>query len=221
MIINDMREGLRHILGSRVLVYLLLLTAVATAGWAASDVALVAYVNENLDLGGREYGLLRGLNALSLTIGVYVIGRFSKRLSRRKLLLGGVLLVGAVLMSVIVQPVFILLMVLWFIKGFGWSGHWLMDNAYWADATSDEARGRVFSQAWAIIALVETLVALLAGWLTIRIGPSNAMAFLGGIMFFGTLVLSFTTRGYQALTTFDKRNGVSERLESRLEQRFE
>jgi MFS family permease len=196
---RDFRSGLRRVAGSRVLRYLLLVTCLATSGWAAIDVALVPYVQDSLGLGGGEYGLVRGATALSLTIGVYMLGRYLKALSRRKLWVGGVLLAGVAHMLVSARPGFAMLLGLWFVRGLGWAGYWLVDSAYWAEATSDQERGRIYSQAWALVGLAESLTALLGGWLTTRYGSSEAMAILGALMFFGTLGLSLTTRGYREL----------------------
>lgn len=202
---RDFRSGLRRIGGSRALLYLLLVTCLATSGWAAMDVALVPYVNDTLGLGGGEYGLVRGATALSLTFGVYMLGRYLKALSRRKLWVGGVLLAGVVQMLVSAKPGFVLLTGLWFIRGFGWAGYWLVDSAYWAEATSDRERGRIYSQAWALVGLAESLTALLGGWLTTRYGPGNAMAILGAFMFLGTLGLSLVSRGFWELGALEGR----------------
>jgi MFS family permease len=142
---------------------------------------------------------VRGATALSLTIGVYVLGRYLKALSRRRLLVGGVLLAGVAHMLVSAKPGFALLIGLWFIRGFGWAGYWLVDSAYWAEATSDRERGRIYSQAWALVGLAESLTALLGGWLTNRYGPGEAMAILGAFMFLGTAGVSLVTSGYRAL----------------------
>ncbi len=199
LILDDLRTGMRRISGSPVMRYLLLITCVATAGWAAVDVALVAYVKGTLGLGGGEYGLVTGVAAFSLTLGVYILGRRLKDFSRRKLLIGGVLLAGGALMLVGTRPGFAALLVLWFLKGFGWAGHWLVDNAYWAEVTTDGERGRIYSQVWSIVGLVEALIALFGGWLTNYLGPALAMVILGALMFFGTLGLSLATSGYRAL----------------------
>jgi MFS family permease len=206
---DDLRVGMRRISGSPVLRFLLLITCVATSGWAAVDVALVAYVRGTLGLGGGEYGLVTGVAAFSLTLGVYILGRYLKAFSRRKLLIGGVLLAGVSLMLVGIGPAFSALLVLWFLKGFGWAGHWLIDNAYWAEATDDRERGRIFSQAWAIVGLMESLTALLGGWLTNYFGPAQAMVMLGGLMFFGTLALSVGTSGYRALGELERQEEVA------------
>lgn len=208
LVADDLRAGLRRIGRSRVLRYLLLITCVATSGWAAVDVALVAYVKGTLGLGGGEYGLVTGVAALSLTLGVYVLGRRLKAFSRRKLYVGGVLLAGVSLMLMGARPAFTGLLILWFLKGFGWAGHWLVDNAYWADATDDAERGRIYSQAWAIVGLVEAVTALIGGWLTNNIGPALAMVVLGAWMLFGTLALSVGTSGYWALGELDRQPDV-------------
>jgi DHA3 family macrolide efflux protein-like MFS transporter len=206
---EDFRTGVVRIGRSPLLRYLLLVTCLATSGWAAIDVALVAYVKDSLGLSGGEYGLVRGVSALSLTIGVYVLGRYLKSFSRRRLWVGGVLFVGVTFFAMAIRPGLPLLIALWFLKGFGWAGYWLVDNAYWAEATGDQERGRIYSQAWALAGLAESMTALLGGWLTTRFGPAAAMVILGGLMFFGTLALSLATSGYRALGELERRTEAS------------
>jgi MFS family permease len=203
MIWRDLREGMRILVGTPVLRYLVLLNCISSLGWSAPDVAVVVYLTDILGLGGREYGLLRGTISLSMALGVYVLGRYARVLPRQRLLVGGVVLAGLAYVSVLGKPGLVLLVLLWFVSGIGWGANWLMDNTLWAEATPDEVRGRVYSLAEAVVCLAEVLTALLGGWLVNFFGPVQALAIMGGTIGLGAIALSALTGGYKAVANFD------------------
>ncbi|NIN65898.1 MAG: MFS transporter [Anaerolineae bacterium] len=191
---EEMVEGIRSLLGSSVLRYLVLLNCISSLGWAAPAVAAVVYVTDTLGLGGREYGLLRGVDAMSIGLGVYVLGRYSRLLSRQRLLVGGVMLAGLVYMSLLVQPGLLLLLGLWFVSGLGWAANWLMDEALWAQLTPDKVRGRVYSFAHAVVSLAEVCMTLLGGWLVTVLGPIQALFIIGLTISTGAIVVTALAR---------------------------
>jgi NRE family putative nickel resistance protein-like MFS transporter len=191
---NEVVEGIRFLLGSRVLRYLVLLNCIASLGWAAPSVAAVVYVTDTLGLGGREYGLVRGIAAMGIALGVYVLGRYSRLLSRQRLLVGGVLLAGLAYMCTLVQPDLPLLLGLWFVSGLGWAANWLMDEALWAQLTPDKVRGRVYSFAYAAISLAEVCMTLLGGWLVTVLGPIQALFIIGFSISTGAIVVTALAR---------------------------
>ncbi len=204
MLWRDLREGMRILVGTRVLRYLVLLNCISSLGWSAPNVAAVVYLTDILGLGGREYGLLQGTISLSMALGVYVLGRYARILPRQHLLVGGVVLAGLAYVSVLGKPGLALLLFLWFTSGIGWGANWLMDNTLWAEATPDEVRGRVYSLAEAVVCLAEVVAALLGGWLVNLLGPVQALAIMGGSIGLGAIALSALTGGYRAVADFDK-----------------
>lgn len=205
---NEMVEGIRFLLGSGVLRYLVLLNCVASLGWAAPSVAAVVYVTDTLGLGGREYGLLRGIGAMGIALGVYVLGRYSRRLSRQRLLVGGVVLAGLAYMCTLVQPDLLLLLGLWFISGLGWAANWLMDESLWAQLTPDKVRGRVYSLAYALISLAEVGMALLGGWLITVMGPTEALFIIGFTIASGAIALTLLVRPSRWLPSHRRNLGL-------------
>jgi len=204
MVWHDLREGMRILVGTPVLRYLVLLNCVSAVGWSAPDVAAVVYLTDSLGLGGQEYGLLRGTISLSMALGVYVLGRYARLLPRQHFLVGGVVLSGLAYVSVLGKPGLVVLLFLWFTSGIGWGASWLMDNALWAEVTPDEVRGRVYSLAEAVVSLAEVGMALLGGWLVNARGPIQALAIMGGTIGLGAIALSALTGGYKAVADFDK-----------------
>jgi NRE family putative nickel resistance protein-like MFS transporter len=205
---NEMVEGIRFLLGSRVLRYLVLLNCIASLGWAAPSVAAVVYVTDTLGLGGREYGLLQGIAAMGIALGVYVLGRYSRLLSRQRLLVGGVVLAGLAYMCTLVQPDLPLLLGLWFVSGLGWAANWLMDEALWAQLTPDKVRGRVYSFAYAVVSLAEVGMALLGGWLVTVMGPIEALFIIGFTIASGAIALTLLVRPARWLPSHRRNLGL-------------
>jgi MFS family permease len=127
-------------------------------------------------------------------------------LPRQRLLVGGVVLAGLAYVSVLGKPGLGLLVFLWFTSGIGWGASWLMDNTLWAEATSDEVRGRVYSLAEVVVCLAEAVAALLGGWLVNVRGPTQALAVMGGTIGLGAIALSALTGGYKAVANFDNKH---------------
>jgi DHA3 family macrolide efflux protein-like MFS transporter len=207
---SDLWEGMRFLVRHPLLRYLLLLNCVSSLGWSAPEMVAVVYLTDILRLGGREYGLLRGTISLSMALGVYVLGRYSRALPQRHLLVGGVVLAGLAYMAVLTRPGLALLLGLWFISGIGWAANWLMDNALWARATPDRVRGRVYSLADAAIHLAEVGTTLLGGWLINVLGPIQALCIIGGTVALGAVASSAVAGGYKAVADFDEQGVQNE-----------
>ena len=205
---SEMVEGIRFLLGSRVLRYLVLLNCIASLGWVGPSVAAVVYVTDTLGLGGREYGLLRGIDAMGIGLGVYVLGRYSRLLSRQRLLVGGVVLAGLAYMCTLVKPDLLLLLGFWFVSGLGWAANWLMDEALWAQLTPDKLRGRVYSFAYAVVSLAEVGMALLGGWLVTVMGPIEALFIIGFTIASGAIALTLLVRPARWLQSHRRNGGV-------------
>lgn len=191
---SEFAEGMRFLAGRPVLRYLVALNCIASFGWAASSVAALVYLTEGLGSGGREYGVLRGTVAMSIALGVYVLGRYSRHLSRQRLLIGGVVLAGVAYMAMLGEPELVPLLGLWFISGLGWAAFWLMDEAWWAEVTPDRVRGRAYSLADATVSLAEVATALLGGWLVAVLGPTQALFIIGLTIASGTIALTVLVR---------------------------
>jgi hypothetical protein len=67
----------------------------------------------------------------------------------------------------------------------------------WAEVTTDETRGRVFSLATAAVSLVAVMTALFGGWLIGTLGPVVALASIGLSIAFGALALAIFTPDFR------------------------
>lgn len=189
---NDLREGARRLIGSPILRYLVLFNFIASGSWAIPSVGGVVYVSDVLGMGAQAYGLLEGVAYLSMALGAFVLGRYTSRLPRQRLLVGGAFTAGLGLALVLTRPGFPLLLVLWLIGGAGRATHWLVDSTLWAENTPDEIRGRVYSLATAVVYLVEIGATTIGGWLINTLGVIGGLGIVGG-------TISVTALGAAAL----------------------
>jgi MFS family permease len=188
---RELGDAIRFLRENSTLRYLILLDCVVSLGWSAPSVAAIVYLT-TLGLGAPEYGLLRGALAMSIAVGVYVLGRYSRRLARQRLMTGGVVLAGVAYMTMLGGPRLAPLLGLWCISGLGWAAFWLMEETLWAENTHDGLRGRVYSLADAVIALAEACAALLGGWLVSALGPLEALFIMGLTIAVGAIALAGT-----------------------------
>ena len=190
MIWADLREAMRGLMNHRLLRFLLILSCTASLGWAAPDVAAVVYLTENLGLEGGEYGLLRGAVSLGMALSVFILGRYLARLPKRYILVGGVVVAGLVYVAAGFSPGLLVMLSIWFVAGLGWGAYWLVDNAYWAEATPDQMRGRVYSLSMAMISCVEVGMAVVIGWLVDVRGSAVALVSIGAIVTVAALAVA-------------------------------
>jgi len=163
----DIREAAGFLASSKVSRFLLLLNFVLTLAWTAPDVAVVVYITEALDSSGQEFGLLHATMSLTIALTVYIMGHFSRRIPRARVLVAGVVIAGLAYTLILLRPDLLGLLVIWAISGIGWGAHWLMDQTLWAEVTADDTRGRVFS-------LAEAAVSLVAFWQLFSAAGSSA-----------------------------------------------
>jgi MFS family permease len=186
---RELGDAIRFLQDNSTLRYLIVMDCVASLGWSAPSIAAIVYLTA-LGLGAPEYGLLCGALAMSIAVGVYVLGRYSRRLPRQRLMTGGVVLAGLGYMTMLGGPGLAPLLGLWCISGLGWGAFWLMEETLWAENTTDGLRGRVYSLADAGIALAEGCTALLGGWLVSALGPLEALFIMGFTIAIGAIALA-------------------------------
>jgi Na+/melibiose symporter-like transporter len=196
---GDLAVALRIIFSDPLLRFLVLFSCIAAIGWSAPDMVAVVFVNENLGLSGREYGLLRGTVSLSLALGVFLLGAVESRLLRPYLFLGGTLVAGLAYGAVFAEPTLTGLLGLWFASGIGWGAFWLIDNALWAEGTLDHVRDRIVSLADALIYVAKVGAALGVGWLIPALGASRSLGIIGAAICTGTLALWVLGGGRQLI----------------------
>ena len=95
---GEIAEGLRFLLGHRLLRAAVLLVSASNLAFMAGEGVLVLFATEELGLGGRGYGLLLAAVAVGGLPGSLLAARIGGRVPPGRLIVGGVL-AGAVVMA--------------------------------------------------------------------------------------------------------------------------
>jgi MFS family permease len=95
---GEIAEGLRFLLGHRLLRAAVLLVSASNLAFMAGEAVLVLFATEELGLGSRGYGLLLAAVAVGGLPGSLLAARIGGRVPPGRLIVGGVL-VGAVVMA--------------------------------------------------------------------------------------------------------------------------
>jgi NRE family putative nickel resistance protein-like MFS transporter len=151
------------------------------------SITLVVYFEETLDLGDRAdflYGLLAVSMSVGAVVGALTASRLEQRISRVNMLFVGYL--GPLCMvPAIFQPPPGVLYVLAFM--FGMADAWavIAMQAYMAEWTTDDMRGRVYA-IWGGVVAASALVSFaLVGWVTELLGPPVTTALAGLVVGIG------------------------------------
>jgi len=196
---RDFFTGLRYLKRQSVLWYITLLTVVRSAGAGIPLVVTVIYVEEVLGLGAQHYGYIMASVSVGYVIGSVAAASSEGFVPRRTLILGGTLLWAATYLPCWLEPSFGILAALWLLGGFGQSAASVAENVCFAELTSNEVRGRVYSVANGIVTAPFIAAMLCAGTLTRKLGVGPIISVGGALMFLGALVLTRLSPAYQRI----------------------
>lgn len=184
---RDMREGFHTIWTTPILRGVCFTEGLWSLVFGVLSITLVIYFEETLDLGDRA-GFLYGLLAVSMSIGAVAgaltASRMEQRFTRANMLFAGYL--GPLcLVPVILEPPVPALYLLAFL--FGMADAWavIAMQAYMAEWTVDEVRGRVYAIWGGVIASSALVSFALIGWVTEILGPPLTVALAGLVVGIG------------------------------------
>ncbi|MCA9859148.1 MAG: MFS transporter [Thermomicrobiales bacterium] len=180
----EIRVGFRTIWTTPILRGVCLTEGLWSLIFGVLSITMVVYFEETLDLGTRA-DFLFGLSAVAMSsgavIGALSASRLERRISRANMLflgyLGPLLLVPVVLVP---QPATLYILVFIFGVADAWAV--ISMQAYMAEWTADELRGRVYA-IWGGVIAASALVAFsIVGWITDALGPPRTIALTGLIV---------------------------------------
>jgi MFS family permease len=182
-----MREGFRTIWTTPILRGVCFTEGLWSLIFGVLSITLVIYFEETLDLGDRAdflYGLLAVSMSIGAVVGALTASRIEQRFSRAKMLFAGYL--GPLFMvPTVLQPPPEVLYVLAFIFGLADAWAVISMQAYMAEWTADEMRGRVYAIWGGVIAATALISFALVGWVTELLGPPLTAALAGLVVGLG------------------------------------
>ena len=161
---DDLREGVRFLLASRVLVGILVCMSVIMLGLGAINVIWVPYLQDTFHVGASGLGLVDSAQGAGMVVSGLALGLLTSRLSKKAMASGGVVVIGLALAAMGVAPVFWMIALLGFIIGLGLTPANSALNTIMLLAVPDLKRGRVGSSLNAVTTAASLLsMALAAG----------------------------------------------------------
>ncbi len=196
---RDMREGFHTIWSTPILRGVCFTEGLWSLMFGVLAITLVVYFEETLDLGDRAdflYGLLAVSMSIGAVVGALTASRLEQRIGRANMLFAGYL--GPLFMiPTLMQPPPEALYLLAFIFGLADAWAVISMQAYMAEWTVDEMRGRVYAIWGGVIAATALVSFALVGWVTELLGPPLTVALAGVVVGLGgpaSLVLTGALR---------------------------
>jgi NRE family putative nickel resistance protein-like MFS transporter len=192
---RDMREGFHTIWTTPILRGVCITEGLWSLIFGVLSITMVVYFEETLDLGDRAdflYGLLAVSMSTGAVVGALTASRLERRISRANMLFAGYL--GPLIMvPAVLQPPVPVLYVLAFVFGLADAWAVIAMQAYMAEWTANEMRGRVYA-IWGGVIAASALVSFAAiGWITDLLGPPVTVAVAGLIVGLGGPIALVTT----------------------------
>lgn len=150
-------------------------------------ITMVVYFEETLDLGDRAdflYGLLAVSMSCGAVVGALTASRLERRISRANMLFAGYLGPLFMIPAALQLPVPVLYLLAFV---FGMADAWavIAMQAYMAEWTANEMRGRVYAIWGGVIAASALVSFAVVGWITDLLGPPLTVALAGLIVGLG------------------------------------
>ena len=168
---------------------------------AATSIAGLVYVEQNLDLGERTelvYGFLSASLATGALTGALLASTVERRISRPAMLAAGYL--GPLLvLPVLFEPPVPVLYGCWFLFGIADAFAVIAMQAYLAESVSSDMRGRVYATWNGLITLSWLVCYGTVGWITDHIGAAWTIASAGVIVGVGGPLLLILTNALAAV----------------------
>ncbi|MGZ4032602.1 MAG: MFS transporter [Tumebacillaceae bacterium] len=200
---QSFKEGARFLSSHKVLRYVTSINLLKAVTQSVLLVSSVLYVKTELHLtdidGDRLYSLVVAAIAIGIIIGTTLIGTFDRKLDRRFLIVGGLLLQGAAFLLIQFHPGSIAIVLLFGMSGFGASGALTPVSACFAESTPNEVRGRVYSVVNSLIRVAMAIGYSIAGLIGENYGSITLLTLGGLLLLVSTPLLTIFLQGFTVL----------------------
>lgn len=178
----ELKEAYQIIRGSWAISFVFASLIILVLLGAAALVLFVPIVQTELRLGTRGVGFVGGIGSVGLLTSALAFGIWGHRLSKERVILGGIFLTGAITLLTAYVRGFLPLIPLAFLVGFLVSPIMIAQDTTLHETVPEELRGRVFSAKDWVLNLSFAVSAFLIGLLTIGIPVRWLLAGVGGLV---------------------------------------
>jgi MFS family permease len=190
---GELVDGLRFLLGHPVLRGIVLSFAVVHLGLGAINVLWVPLLSRQYGVGPEGMGLVDSVQGVGMALGGLAVGWLAARLSKTRMSMVGLVIIGAMLGLTGVAPGYVYVVGLMFVLGVALSPVEAALTTLMQQNTPDRSRGRVFSALGTFGSLAGMISMAGAGGAAELVGiptvylVSGAVVMLAGLVF-GLLV---------------------------------
>lgn len=200
---ESFREGVRFLFGHKALRFVMSVYLLKTIGMSCVLISALLYVKTVLQLDAvasdRLYSMVVATMAVGAFIGIWLIGFFDKKLDRRFLIIGGLMFEGLMYIGILFHPSQYALLALFLVAGFMQSGTITPISVSFAEYTTSEVRGRVYSVVNSLGRTSGVVGFGLAGLLSEAYGPVVTLTTVAGLFLIVTPLLTVALGGIAAL----------------------
>lgn len=186
--LTDLIAGLSYVRHNTIALGLTLYWTVGVLVLPLSLVAAIPYITSDLGRSARAYGFAVSFFAVGAAVGVLVAGKLSYRQHRVRWLLASGVGYGLAGLGLGLGPSYVVFCLLWLAWGLLYGPEEVLGAVLFAQATTDELRGRAYSVLYTGMGGATLLGYLLAGPLIDRFGAPPMMALAGAVFIVAALV---------------------------------
>ena len=182
-VFDEIKYGIRHIIGQRKMHFVILLLFVLASGVGASQVLLIVFIQNSLASITRDLGLLIMFFGIGLFIGAIVYGKLGENLPRIKAILLSFLLGGVFLLQFLVFvhmfANFTLAAIIALFFGAAISPVIISSNTIVHELIPEDAHGKVFSSLEVVMHFAYLIFMFISAILAEIIGSFNILLIVG------------------------------------------
>ena len=179
--LREIGEGLRHVVGVRLIRGIMIVIGVVIFGAAIKSPTEPLFVLRTLHASPAVLGLAGTVWGLGMVLGSCLAPAFARRWRREALLAGSIAIVGAAILGAAATLAVLPMLALWLVAGGGNAVGTVAYETMLQEQTPDALRGRVIAASEAVIDVAWLLGAVAAGVIAGALGARGAYVICGVI----------------------------------------
>lgn len=183
-------EGVRYTRTNRVVLGMLGYWFVAIAAVPVTTLPALEYIVDDLDLPYLYFGIATSVYAIGCVASSFASARLGTRISKSGWMAISGTGYGLVNLAVGFEPGYVVLLALWLVWGLLYGPEEVLGQVLFADAVTEEMRGRVYSFMSIVFSTASAVGYLVTSWLVGAVGAVHTIM-LGGVAFVLATALTF------------------------------